>query len=124
MEFIRNVLSPSGLRSGRLTELGLGHGGAASLSGGETREDGHVSFGFSLMRGKRPNMEDFHHAEVIRHRKMTSMPFLRQVSFVMQFRKHESSGECVGVFGVFDGAICSHDLYLLFSARSFEEKAS
>lgn len=33
------------------------------------REDGRVSFGFSLMRGKRPNMEDFHHAQVSRCRR-------------------------------------------------------
>jgi hypothetical protein len=28
------------------------------------RPDGKVSFGYSLMRGKRSNMEDFHHAQV------------------------------------------------------------
>jgi len=31
------------------------------------RPDGKVAFGFSLFRGKRSNMEDFHHAQV-RHK--------------------------------------------------------
>ncbi|WIA09237.1 hypothetical protein OEZ85_008645 [Tetradesmus obliquus] len=51
-------------------------------SGGETRPDGKVSYGYSLMRGKRSNMEDFHHA---------------------QFKTEPVSGESVGLFGVFDG---------------------
>lgn len=46
------------------------------------RPDGRVSFGFSLMRGKRPGMEDFHHAE---------------------FKADSRTGEIVGLFGVFDG---------------------
>lgn len=51
-------------------------------SGGDTRPDGKVSYGFSLLRGKRSNMEDFHHA---------------------QFKTEPKSGEVVGLFGVFDG---------------------
>lgn len=30
------------------------------------RPDGKVAYGFSLFRGKRSNMEDFHHAQVQR----------------------------------------------------------
>ena len=101
MEFIRSVLSP-GLRPGRLAELGLG-AGSTSLSGGETREDGQVSFGFSLMRGKRPNMEDFHHAEVTVVTVLHGETYLIGY-FFMQFRKDKSTGESVGFFGVFDGA--------------------
>ena len=109
MEWIKNALSPTGgLRSGRLAELGLG--GAASMSGGETREDGRVSFGFSLMRGKRPNMEDFHHAEVIcrdePHRIHASWMYgmgLTITVFGTQFKRELKSGETIGLFGVFDG---------------------
>ncbi len=39
-------------------------GTRGAITGGETREDGLVSFGYSLLKGKRPNMEDYHHAEV------------------------------------------------------------
>lgn len=51
-------------------------------SGGDTRADGRVSYGFSLLRGKRSNMEDFHHA---------------------QFKTEPTTGQVVGLFGVFDG---------------------
>lgn len=57
-------------------------GTAAEASGGEIREDGKVSFGFSLMRGKRANMEDFHHA---------------------MYKRDSRTGENIGLFGVFDG---------------------
>eukprot|EP00775_Hariotina_reticulata_P010325 gene10325-10482_t len=50
--------------------------------GGDTRPDGKVSYGYSLLRGKRSNMEDFHHA---------------------QFKTEPKSGHVVGLFGVFDG---------------------
>lgn len=49
--------------------------------GGDTRADGRVSFGYSLMRGKRASMEDFYHAQF----------------------KRDDSGNPVGLFGVFDG---------------------
>eukprot|EP00878_Enallax_costatus_P013420 GHUV01014034.1.p1 GENE.GHUV01014034.1~~GHUV01014034.1.p1 ORF type:complete len:277 (+),score=54.61 GHUV01014034.1:429-1259(+) len=46
------------------------------------RPDGKVSYGFSLLRGKRSTMEDFHHAK---------------------FTIDPKSGQIVGLFGVFDG---------------------
>lgn len=55
---------------------------AGFVSGGESREDGKVMYGYALLRGKRSNMEDFHHA---------------------QFKRDAKSGEVVGLFGVFDG---------------------
>lgn len=51
-------------------------------TGGAVRPDGKVAFGYSLFRGKRSNMEDFHQA---------------------QFKTEPKSGEVVGLFGVFDG---------------------
>lgn len=51
-------------------------------SGGAVRPDGKVAYGYSLFRGNRSNMEDFHHA---------------------QFKTEPKSGEVVGLFGVFDG---------------------
>jgi protein phosphatase 1L len=51
-------------------------------SGGETREDGRVSFGYSTLRGKRASMEDFLQAK---------------------FSQHPTNGSTVGFFGVFDG---------------------
>lgn len=74
MQWITNVLSPSS--EGPVVALGLGT--STSMSGGDTR--GGKSYGFSLMRGKRPGMEDFHHAE---------------------FKQHGS--DVIGLFGVFDG---------------------
>ncbi|KAK9831289.1 hypothetical protein WJX74_010677 [Apatococcus lobatus] len=55
---------------------------SGSASGSDVRPDGRVSYGFSLMRGKRASMEDFYHA---------------------QFVKDPKSNEVVGLFGVFDG---------------------
>jgi len=78
MQWISSVLSPD--RTGPLAALGLGN--ATSMSGAGASPDGRSSFGFALMRGKRPGMEDFHHAE---------------------YRKDTRSGETVGLFGVFDG---------------------
>jgi hypothetical protein len=60
MQWFTSVLSSS--KDGHLAAL-LG-GSSANVSGGETRDDGIVACGFSLMRGKRPHMEDYHHAEV------------------------------------------------------------
>ncbi|PNW75498.1 hypothetical protein CHLRE_12g529150v5 [Chlamydomonas reinhardtii] len=57
-------------------------GAATSLSGGEVREDGKVAYGFSLLRGKRGSMEDFHCA---------------------QYKKDPRTGQIVGLFGIFDG---------------------
>ncbi|KAK9829329.1 hypothetical protein WJX72_005218 [[Myrmecia] bisecta] len=54
---------------------------SGAASGGATRSDAKVCFGFSAMRGKRASMEDYYHA---------------------QFRKDGKYGE-VGLFGVFDG---------------------
>lgn len=48
--------------------------------GGDSREDGQVSYGFSLLRGKRATMEDFQYS---------------------QFERWND--EVVGLFGVFDG---------------------
>lgn len=76
MNFISSMLSSS--RDG--TAFGAANSG--SLSGGENREDGKVSYGYSLLRGKRSNMEDFHHS---------------------QFKRDPRTGEMIGLFGVFDG---------------------
>lgn len=79
------------------------------------RPDGKVSYGYSLMRGKRSNMEDFHHAQVrvccatalllllfgVSH--CTKAHWLSDVSACLQFRTEPVSGESVGLFGVFDG---------------------
>lgn len=65
-----------------LRECRTAASGVAPLTGGETRPDGKVSYGFSLLRGKRSNMEDFHHA---------------------QFKMEPTSGNVVGLFGIFDG---------------------
>lgn len=51
-------------------------------SGGEVRQDGKVSYGYSTLRGKRANMEDFLQA---------------------RFSQHPTDGSTVGFFGVFDG---------------------
>eukprot|EP00798_Chlamydomonas_sp_ICE-L_P014538 gene14538-20578_t len=75
MNFIQSILAPT---SRSAAAFGLGN--ATSLSGGEQREDGKWSYGFSLLRGKRPYMEDFHSA---------------------QFKKIGS--DTYGLFGVFDG---------------------
>ena len=97
------------------------------------RPDGKVAYGFSLFRGKRSNMEDFHHAQVSRFSN-ACMPSLFQAIFVcsrltnvvvlgprgskllqlavypvtcwrllLQFKTEPKSGEVVGLFGVFDG---------------------
>lgn len=58
MQWISSVLSPS--KEGSFAAFGLGT--STTLSGGE-RGDA-VSYGFSLMRGKRAGMEDYHSAEV------------------------------------------------------------
>jgi len=77
MNFISSVLNPA-----QRTSLGhSGLGSSGSLSGTETREDGKVVVGYHLLRGKRPNMEDFHHA---------------------QFKK-DQRGQQIGLFGIFDG---------------------
>ncbi|GAX74792.1 hypothetical protein CEUSTIGMA_g2239.t1 [Chlamydomonas eustigma] len=77
MQWISSAWSPKNIISNA-----LGLKGSSDMSGGETREDGLVSFGYSLMKGKRPNMEDFYHAE---------------------FKKDSRCGEVIGFFGVFDG---------------------
>ena len=41
-----------------------------------------MSFGYSLQRGRRANMEDFHHC---------------------QFKRDPRTNEVVGLFGIFDG---------------------
>lgn len=51
-------------------------------SGGDIRDDGKVSFGYSTLRGKRANMEDFLQAK---------------------FATHPTTGSTIGFFGVFDG---------------------
>ncbi|CAG9461438.1 unnamed protein product [Pedinophyceae sp. YPF-701] len=56
--------------------------GDAVQAGGNSRDDGKVSFGWGLMRGKRTTMEDFHYAGFVRE---------------------AHSGEQVGCFGVYDG---------------------
>ncbi|KAK9831431.1 hypothetical protein WJX81_004250 [Elliptochloris bilobata] len=53
-----------------------------ATTGGDSRHDGKVSFGYSAMRGKRASMEDYYHA---------------------QFRRYPKDDEVVGLFGVFDG---------------------
>lgn len=35
-----------------------------TIAGSHCRPDGKVAYGYSLFRGKRSNMEDFHHAQV------------------------------------------------------------
>lgn len=69
---------------GSTKEASVSTHGPSSVSqvGGDIRDDGKVSFGYSLMRGKRSNMEDCHYA---------------------QFRREPKSGEVLGLFGVFDG---------------------
>lgn len=62
MNWLASMLSPS--RSSNDSGPSPLAGNAAAISGGDMREDGRVSFGFSLMRGRRPNMEDFYTAEV------------------------------------------------------------
>eukprot|EP00877_Chromochloris_zofingiensis_P001081 jgi/Chrzof1/10974/Cz05g19070.t1 len=56
--------------------------GSTPQTGSDVRPDGKVSYGYALLRGKRSNMEDFHHA---------------------QFKREAKSGEVIGLFGVFDG---------------------
>lgn len=51
-------------------------------TGGDTRPDKTISYGYSLLRGKRSTMEDFHYA---------------------QFETCPGISESVGMFGVFDG---------------------
>mmetsp|Transcript_14692 Transcript_14692/g.36607 ORF Transcript_14692/g.36607 Transcript_14692/m.36607 type:complete len:289 (-) Transcript_14692:520-1386(-) len=77
MNFITSVLNPA-----RDQTAPFGLGSAASLSGGDVRPDGRASYGFSLLRGKRPNMEDFHSA---------------------MFKKDPRISEVIGLFGIFDG---------------------
>ncbi|PNH12797.1 putative protein phosphatase 2C 59 [Tetrabaena socialis] len=79
MEYVSTILSPQ-KEEGAVGPFGLGN--AASLSGGETRVDGKASYGFSLLRGKRNAMEDFHHSA---------------------YRKDPRTGAMVGLFGIFDG---------------------
>lgn len=55
----------------------------AIVTGGETRSDGRASFGYALLRGKRPHQEDFASAQ------FHHLP--------------GDAGEQVGLFGVFDG---------------------
>ncbi|GLC37793.1 putative protein phosphatase 2C 59 [Pleodorina starrii] len=78
MDFVSSVLSPS--MDATATALALGN--ATSLSGGSARDDGRGSYGFSLLRGKRPAMEDFH---------------------VATYKKDPRSGQWYGLFGIFDG---------------------
>lgn len=77
MNYITSVLNPS---RDQVAVLGLGN--AASISGGDVRPDGRASFGFSLSRGRRANMEDFHAA---------------------MFTKSPRTSDVIGCFGVFDG---------------------
>lgn len=77
--FISNLFSNRDATGPGVTD---GNPQSSSLeAGGATRGDGRVSFGFSLLRGKRTTMEDFYDA---------------------QFKRHQN-GEEVGFFGVFDG---------------------
>lgn len=77
--FISNLFPQRDNGSNETTQAASQRSGLEA--GGASRGDGRVSFGFSLMRGKRPTMEDFYDA---------------------QFKTHPS-GEEVGFFGVFDG---------------------
>ncbi|CAL8468810.1 g8351 [Coccomyxa elongata] len=52
------------------------------LTGGDVRKDNKVSYGYSVMRGKRAGMEDF---------------------FFAEFKNHPGRSSTVGLFGVFDG---------------------
>lgn len=75
MNFFAQMLS-----SNKDTQANSQNSGTQGGSG--LRQDQRVSFGYSLIRGKRASMEDFYHA---------------------QFKKHPQTGEEVGCFGVFDG---------------------
>ncbi len=61
------MLSPRNAGLASSSALGL-KASLTSLSGCGSEaigiEDAIVTFGYSLLKGKRPNMEDFHHAEV------------------------------------------------------------
>jgi protein phosphatase 1L len=76
MQFFQAMLNPNKESSSSATN------NAGNQAGGESRQDGKVIFGYSLMRGKRASMEDFYHA---------------------QFKRDPTTGEPVGCFGVFDG---------------------
>eukprot|EP01025_Chloroclados_australasicus_P031282 TRINITY_DN3163_c0_g1_i1.p1 TRINITY_DN3163_c0_g1~~TRINITY_DN3163_c0_g1_i1.p1 ORF type:complete len:246 (+),score=22.69 TRINITY_DN3163_c0_g1_i1:184-921(+) len=52
-----------------------------NISGGNSSKDGMV-FGFSLLKGKRPNMEDFHYAKFLTDERVVGI---------------------IGAFGIFDG---------------------
>ncbi|GIL71018.1 hypothetical protein Vretimale_4095 [Volvox reticuliferus] len=77
MDFISTVLSPL-----RDAASAFALGSSTALSGGCVREDGKGSYGFSLLRGKRMSMEDFHTA---------------------QYKKDPRTGQLYGLFGIFDG---------------------
>ncbi|KAA6422946.1 MAG: phosphatase 2C [Trebouxia sp. A1-2] len=79
MNFFSNMLGSNKSKDAASTASTTQSG---TQSGGDSRPDGKVSFGYSLMRGKRQSMEDFYHA---------------------QFRKDPRTGEIVGCFGIFDG---------------------
>lgn len=79
MQFLHSMLGSSSKQTGESTATSHSSG---SSSGGDVRHDGKVSYGYSLMRGKRASMEDYFHA---------------------QFKKLPSNGLTVGCFGVFDG---------------------
>lgn len=60
----------------------LGLGSSIAVSGTESHPtDTRITYGFALNRGRRPGMEDFHHAS---------------------FQK-DRHGEMIGMFGIFDG---------------------
>ncbi|KAI8477391.1 MAG: phosphatase 2C-like domain-containing protein [Monoraphidium minutum] len=71
-------------------------------SGGEARSDGGASFGFALLRGKRPHQEDFATAQA---RGGGALAWLggRARFAAWQHVPGGAAGEQVGLFGVFDG---------------------
>lgn len=79
MNFIAQML---GGNKGGSDAVAASPSNSGNTSGTGTRADGKVSFGYSLMRGKRASMEDFSTA---------------------QFRKSPIYNDYVGMFGVFDG---------------------
>eukprot|EP00898_Chlorokybus_atmophyticus_P004723 jgi/Chlat1/5251/Chrsp33S08963 len=58
--------------------------GYTPTTGSARSDDGKISYGYALMRGKRASMEDFHEA---------------------RFRKESINGEKVAFFGVFDADV-------------------
>mmetsp|Transcript_41375 Transcript_41375/g.74404 ORF Transcript_41375/g.74404 Transcript_41375/m.74404 type:complete len:302 (-) Transcript_41375:953-1858(-) len=86
MNFLSSMLSGKDSGSGGVVGGGTSGGGALNSSGrhsgGDSRDDGRVRFGYSLLQGKRGNMEDYHAAG---------------------FKRDPRSGQVVGFFGVFDG---------------------